>query len=386
MDVYLTEEFDRSLMDVDPEEVARKESERQKQHAEQAAIEFRTSRVAASKELVQQHLKDTAEEPRRIVPKEIEIWDEHQPSGAPWPDIGLLAAVRGGLISQLEDLYERLARGSGIQFDEVLDVVRTLERMLVDHRTSFTQLALLVERRDDYLSDHAFSACVFALATSAQLTWSIEDVRLAGAAALLHDTGMLLVADRIRRGGEQLSEADRARVQKHTAYSLSLLESVAGVPAAVKTAAYQHHERENGSGYPNQLREDDIADIARVVSIADVYAALSSPRNYRTNRLPYTAMETLVRDAGTNQFWKPAARALVQAAGLFPVGSYVKLTSGQSARVMAANPNHLDRPTIALIGDDGVPAAELVDLSILPKERIAVERPIEDPALTLQPA
>lgn len=73
--------------------------------------------------------------------------------------------------------------------------------------------------------------------------------------------------------------------------------------------------------------------------MADVFAALTSPRHYRRNKLPYVAMEQIVRSAAAGQFDKPAARALVQAAGLFPVGSFVRLSSNRIARIVAANPN-----------------------------------------------
>lgn len=395
-DAYITSAFDRALIDsaatygdeTSPDSAATQadatcSSDRPD---ESDAVAWRKERVAQCNAIVDRHLDANAGRPQRIHPHEIEVWDAARLPDVPWPEPGELDGVRSAAVAQIDGLYTRMGNGQTVTFDQFVAIVQPFERLLLAHRERFTQLSLLVKRHDEYLPDHALSACLFAMATAAQLTWGIEHVRLAGTAALLHDVGMLLVPKRIRYGGEQLSSTDRGRVQRHTAYSLAMLESVDELPPAVAVAAYQHHERENGTGYPRQLKEDEISDLSRVVAVADVFSALSSPRNYRRHRLPYTAMEQLVRAAGSNQFYKPAARALVQAAGLFPVGSYVMLSDGRRARVMAANPNHLDRPTIVIVDEAGDATSESIDLSKLPKGKLAVERPVESPAGHLEAA
>jgi len=315
----------------------------------------------------------------RIAPEEMEVWDVHREPPAPWPDEQELRTFREALVDQLRELHRRVDQGDSTDIADFAAIVDALWRKLIDHRERFTQLALLVPRRDDYLPDHAMCVAVLAMATGAQLTWSEVDVRVAGLVGLTCDLGMLMVPARIRSGGEQLTDIDRGRVQRHTAYSVAMCDAINGLPEPVKLAAYQHHERENGSGYPNHLREGDIHDLARVVAVADVFAALTSPRHYRQNKLPYTAMEQMVRFAAASQFDKPATRALVQAAGLFPVGSFVKLSNDHIAQVVAANANHLDRPIIRLIDDDGQPADKAIDLSGVPAKQIKVQRPVEGP-------
>src|SRR5690606_28994567 len=161
-----------------------------------------------------------------------------------------------------------------------------------------------------------------------------------------YDLGMLLVPERIRTGAQQLTEIDRGRVQRHPVFTLAMLEMVEGVPLIVRVASYQHHERENGSGYPRGARREQGCAYARVLAVADSFAAATEPRSYRKPKLPYIAMEETLRSTATMVFWKPASRALVQAAGLFPVGSYVKLSDSSNAHVIAANAKALDRPTV----------------------------------------
>ena len=144
----------------------------------------------------------------------------------------------------------------------------------------------------------------------------------------------------------------------------------------IQLAALQHHERENGSGYPRGTRKDATCDYARVLAVADSFAATTEPRHYRKPKLPYIAMEEIIRSTSAMTFWKPAVRALLGAAGLFPVGSFVKLSTGKNAHIIASNPQQLDRPTIQPLGPDGQPQGPAIDLAIVPKADLAVVRPI----------
>jgi len=318
----------------------------------------------------------------RIAPAEQEVWDFHTPSGEPWPNEPGLIERRERIVSEVRRTYSQLEQGASVPVDEPRAVVRQLYAMMLNYRTRFTQLALLCPRRDDYLPDHALCVAVLAMGTAGQLRWNEQAIERVGLAALLADVGMMLVPRRIRTGGEQLSDLDRTRVQRHPDYTVALLERVADLPTPVAWAAWQHQERENGTGYPQQARGDAIHDPARVLAACDVFAALTSPRRYREHLLPYVAMEQMIRNAAAGQFHKPACRALCQAAGLFPVGSFVRLSNRHIARVVAANPNQLDRPVVQPVDETGRPTGSAHDLAKMPIDALKVERPVADPTLS----
>ncbi len=347
---------------------------------------LRKQRMARADDLIEQLRDRAAQVTPHFPPEQVEIWDRRPEADCPWLQGEQLAFFREKHVDALRDLYAAVEAGQDVHVDAFAHIIDALWPLLLHHRARFTQLALLVERRDDYLPDHAMCVAVLAMATAAQLTWSEAHVRQAGLAALTCDMGMLLIPQRIRIGGEQLSDIDRGRVQRHTVYSVAMLDAIQGVADVIRLAAWQHHERENGSGYPQSLRGEAICDLARVIAVADVFAALTSPRHYRRNRLPYVAMEQMVRSAAAGQFYKPATRALVQAAGLFPVGSYVKLSDDRIARVLAANANHLDRPVVQPINDAGEATGPATDLSGMPANALAVVRPVAGPLASAQPA
>jgi HD-GYP domain-containing protein (c-di-GMP phosphodiesterase class II) len=281
-------------------------------------------------------------------------------------------------VAKVRNEYARIEAGLDGRRDVLDPLVDELMQRLSHHPTRFPQIALLCERNGDHLADHAYTVAALAMAIATNLQWAPEHVRQVGLAGMLYDLGMLLVAERIRVGGCRLTDEDRNRVQRHPMYSLSMLRLVSDVPETVRLAALQHHERINGTGYPFNKRRDEISDYAKVLAVADAYAAITEPRYYRKPKLPYAAMEETLRSAAASVFWPPAVRALVKSVGLFPVGSYVKLSDGRAARVLACHPEQVDRPLVKALTDDGTEGPS-IDLAQLQKQALAVVRPMPAP-------
>lgn len=302
-------------------------------------------------------------------------WIKPQPPGN-WPNLKDLAAYRHQQVEMLRVFYARIEAGVQVppySFDNMLD---SLLQKLASHPTQFTQLALLCPRREDYLPDHAYTVTVLAMAVASRLNWTQSQVRQVGLVGLLFDLGMLLVPQRVRTGANVLGEVDRSRVQRHPVFTLAMMQAVEPVDTIIKLAAVQHHERENGSGYPRGSRRDSICDLARVLAVTDSFAAATEPRQYRSPKLPYTAMEETLRAASMMQLWKPGVRALVQAAGLFPVGSYVRLSDNRNAHVIVANPVQLDKPVLQPLDTEGRPKGDPIDLATLKPGELSVVRPL----------
>ncbi len=326
------------------------------------------------------HMAERIEEMNlRVRPQEMQVWDYEHIEPITWPDADTLARWRSEIVEQLRGLYSQVESGLAIEADGFNRIVDRLYRLMITNRTRFAQLALMCPRQDNYLPDHALCVSVLAMQTAAQLVWDVDQVKTMGLAGLVFDLGMLLVPQRILTGGCELTDIDRNRIHRHPVYSVVMMESITGMPDVVKVAAYQHHERENGAGYPAGTRGENIADVSRVLSAADVFAAASSPRHYRHDRLPYMVMEEIIRSAAANTYHRVSVRALVQAAGLFPVGSWVKLSNNRMAQVLAANPNHLDRPVVQVYSDELTPISQPIDLSQVPVHQLAVVRPAPAP-------
>ncbi len=293
-----------------------------------------------------------------------------------WPAIDELQWYRGQHVEKLHALYAKIEAGVRVQVGSLDPLLDDMVGFVKHHHTRVAQLALLVPRKEDYLPDHAYTVAILAMATATRLRWPPENVREIGLTGLLFDLGMLLVPQRVRATEKKIGDVDRSRIQQHPLFSLAMMQSIETVPTMVQLAAMQHHERENGSGYTRGVRKDAICDYARVIAVTDTFAATTEPRHYRKPKLPYIAMEELLRAASGMVYWTPAVRALIQAAGLFPVGSYVRLSDRRNAHVIAANPDQIDRPVIQPLDDEGNPDGPTVDLSAPSAKDLAVARPV----------
>lgn len=313
-----------------------------------------------------------------------------------WPDETRLSEFRAERVARFRRVFARILSGLPVSAAEVNLFITELASLRGKHPERFAQLALLSPRGEDYLPEHCFAVACLSIAIAASLGWSQESIRLAGTAGLLADVGMALVPAPLRVSGRPLNEFEINRVRRHPTYSVVLLEAVEGISEEVRLAAYQHHERENGSGYPGGLRGRpsatgtrlEITDLARVVAVADAFAAAAARRRYRTFKLPYDALEEIIMQASAGLFDRSCVRALVESTGLFPIGSYVLLSNGSPAMVVGVDRAAIDRPIVRVIQPGGVGRSAggspgtlglTVHLTDFKRDELWVKRPINPP-------
>src|SRR5690606_14275059 len=197
------------------------------------------------------------------------------------PEPHEVAAWRAQRRTMFRSVFARILSGVRTELSELLVLVDELVRLWVARPDEFAQIPLLDRGASETLPDHCYATAGVSIAIAGRLGWSIDHMRLAGLAGLLADVGMGMAPEELRSSGRPLSEVELNRVRRHPAYSVVLLESVEGLPEEVRMAAYQHHERENGSGYPAAAKSGAICDLARVVSVADTYVAATAARKYK---------------------------------------------------------------------------------------------------------
>jgi HD-GYP domain-containing protein (c-di-GMP phosphodiesterase class II) len=145
---------------------------------------------------------------------------------------------------------------------------------------------------------YAAATMVRAVAIARRMGLAAEQVATVQLAALFHDIGKIGVSEQILRKPGPLGYVEWNEVKQHTAIGASMLAKIPSL-ALVQPAVRGHHERWDGSGYPDRLAGEDIPLAARIVSAADAYQAMISPRPYRAARTPDRAMDELLRSAGT---------------------------------------------------------------------------------------
>ncbi len=279
-----------------------------------------------------------------------------------------------GEVERGRDVFRNSIDEVGTMFADILRRQRktvSAARNLMSQFLDFTRLdqALLPSILDfhlvaeDYLYPHGINVALLAMNTATELAYPSEDILEIGLGSLLQDVGMMQVSNEVRFAPRWLNDRERKEIGRHPVYSLSCLDAMEGISEPCMMISYQSHERPNSSGYPRGQRQERIHPYARLVAASDAYSALNAHRPHRNARTPHDAVHVLLREAKLGRFDAEALRIFLDGMSIFPVGSYVRLTNGQGAQVLRANPGQHTRPVVVPVDEHGSPSDDELDLS-----------------------
>ena len=197
----------------------------------------------------------------------------------------------------------------------------------------------------DYLVKNALSVAIVSVKIAEALRYEsakLEQIALAG---LLHDLGMFALPDSLVYKTGPLTEEELQQIRKHPQHGVSLFKDVGGAYPWVERVILQEHERWDGSGYPNQLFGDQIDEMALVIGLADVCDALMSSRPYRSGVSPHRAIRALLVN-GKTVFPHRVLKALVDQLSIYPLGTTVRLNTGETGVVFRLNRQYPMRPIL----------------------------------------
>jgi putative nucleotidyltransferase with HDIG domain len=230
------------------------------------------------------------------------------------PSMGIVCLVReagsGGFLPDERELLLGYAQTTAVALQKLI-LRENVERNLVDTITAFVNA---IESKDQYLRGHSARVALYAADTAEMLGLPAETVEVVRRGAMLHDLGKLSIMDTILKKPERLTSDEFTIIKSHPVVGAKILEPLRFL-ARETCAVRHHHERFDGSGYPDGLRGEDIPLVARVVAVADVFDAITSNRPYRTALSPAGAREEIARGSGSH--FDPA---VVEAFLKIPVG------------------------------------------------------------------
>lgn len=232
-------------------------------------------------------------------------------------------------------------------------VQTTIQRIV----TNKELLESLIDLRvyDEYTYAHSSNVMSLALVVGHALGFPPEKLRILGIGALLHDIGKAMVPEAILHKPGKLTEEEFNIMATHPANGIMMLASYGWATTDIKNIVFQHHEKFNGSGYPMKLSGSAISEMARIVSVVDVYDALISDRPYKVGLPPNVVYQAIINGSGEH-FDPRIVQAFVRFIVPYPTGCQVLLNTGQIARVVRVSHSDLMRPVIDLEG-------QLIDLT-----------------------
>jgi HD-GYP domain-containing protein (c-di-GMP phosphodiesterase class II) len=251
----------------------------------------------------------------------------------------------------VETLFTHVSIKNELDFKSVAEKVKTLCDIVREDRRFLMRVQKNNEAAADqnYLISHSVRSTIIAVIIGTYLKLPVHRLIELGVAALLHEIGMIKLPPQLYLSNRPLSSQERKAILTHPVLSFNMLKSF-DFPLVISLAALEHHERENGAGYPQKLTSEKISLYAKIIAVACSYEALSSSRPHKEAKDGYTGMLELLKNEG-KQYDETAVRALVFSLSIYPIGLYVLLSSGKKGQVVDANPENPRYPIVQIFGE-----------------------------------
>jgi hypothetical protein len=207
---------------------------------------------------------------------------------------------------------------------------------------------------------------ILATKVGAGLGYHGKELEQLAFAGLLHDIGLFAVPQSVITKAGRLTQDERTMIELHPELGYQAIRKAGQQYDWLAQVVRQAHERWNGQGYPNKLKGRQISEFAQIIGVVDIFDALVSPRGYRRRFFPHEAVRELIV-AERTAFPREIVKALVQQLSAYPLGTSVRLTTGEAGSVVRTNTRYPLRPVVK-IQDDAVSSQEArqVDLSLTP--------------------
>jgi len=200
------------------------------------------------------------------------------------------------------------------------------------------------------LAAHCVHVAIFAVRIAAGMGLDRSEQEQVALAGLVHDVGMVRLPPDLTQPRRILTAREQRELERHPEEGFKVLSALGPAYTWLADVAHQEHEREDGSGYPRGLVGDEIGEIARIVALADIYESLTHARPHQRTLVPFDAVRQILTSE-RGRFSERALRGLMTGLSAFPVGSLVRLSTREVARVVAGNPASPLRPVVEVLCD-----------------------------------
>ena len=234
--------------------------------------------------------------------------------------------------------------GKAIELDQVEPVVQNITESILRNPGALTGL-LRIKNKDEYTFLHSVSVCTLLVAFCRSAGMDTALTRQAGLGGLLHDTGKALVPDEVLNKPGRLTDEEFEIIKKHPKDGYEILLQTPQVGEIPLDITLHHHERMDGSGYPDKLPGEQISTLAQMAAIVDVYDAITADRCYHKGMSAAEALRKIY-EWSKFHFNPQHVQAFMRCVGIFPVGTLVLLESGRLGVVTEPHETNLLAPKV----------------------------------------
>jgi HD-GYP domain-containing protein (c-di-GMP phosphodiesterase class II) len=256
-----------------------------------------------------------------------------------------------GFTKYTETVFTQASFKNELQFSTIAERIKEACDIIKEDRRYLlrVQKNLPSNPSENYLVSHSVKSTIISIIIGFHLKLPNHRLIELGVSALLHEVGMVKLPPQIYLSQRPLESHEQKAITTHPILGYNILKA-SDFPLTVTLAALEHHERENGSGYPRQLTGERISLYAKIIAVACSYEALSAQRPHKKAKDGYTGMLELLKNEG-KQYDDTIVRALVFSLSIYPIGLYVLLSTGRKGQVVDVNPEHPRFPIVQIFGE-----------------------------------
>jgi len=252
--------------------------------------------------------------------------------------------IQGQASRVIREVMHDARLGLAMNMAEVEPLVEDITESIGRNQSALLSL-LHLKTHDDYTFLHSVSVCALMITFCKSLKLDPATTREAGLGALLHDTGKMLVPDAILNKPGRFTDEEFEIMKRHPRDGYDILRATPGIGEVPLDIALHHHERMDGTGYPDRLPGAEISTLARMAAIVDVYDAITSDRCYHVGIPPAEALKKMW-EWSKFDFDQTLMRAFISTIGIYPVGTLVRLDSGRLAVVVELHTSEILKPSV----------------------------------------
>ncbi|MFC4321681.1 HD-GYP domain-containing protein [Litchfieldia salsa] len=251
-------------------------------------------------------------------------------------------------VKEYKKLFANWQAGMSVDMSKVRSLIVPLVDKSFEEPNQIMQLHRW-STRSDYFYHHSVSVSLIAALLGKKLQYEQGDYNQLAIAGFLSDCGMAKIDPKIAFKTGPLTSAEYKEIKNHPLLSYKMLEKLPLLKDSVKLAVFQHHERIDGTGYILGVSGDKLHPFGKIVAISDVYHAMCCDKDYRVKKPPFIVLEEIAQDS-FGKFDVQLVKLLIQEAAKISIGTEVKLSNGQVAKVIFIDDKYPTRPMVDING------------------------------------
>jgi len=253
-------------------------------------------------------------------------------------------------LDTVKEVLKDIRTGEGINVTKVRNSVKDCVASIVENPNALLWLSRL-RHRDEYTAEHCLNVGILAIAVGRHLGLEEKSLETLGLCGMLHDVGKMQISQDILNKPGRLTEEEFAVIKTHCEIGKVILEEDKELPKEAIEAAWGHHERVDGGGYPRGTKASRLNLYTRIISIVDTYDAITTNRCYDNSR-PATEAIKILFSCRDSQFDGWLVEEFIACLGIYPTGSLVELRSGEGAVVIDSNKTSRLYPKVSIVLDE----------------------------------